>query len=242
MNNSCEPGDDVVDLRTARQRIYVLVIVLLLALVGYRLVVQSGILTFLKDEQQLQAWLVHLGWRGPFGIILLMTGAIVWSPIPSAPIALAAGAAYGHVWGTLYILVGAELGALVAFTLSRRFGYDLVRRWLGQHALPAWRRSSDKLAWIVFISRLLPFVSFDVVSYAAGLTSLSTWRFALATLVGIAPASFLLAHFGSEMRSGDTQRIVVIGLLLLGLAAVPFLLYLARCSISNAFHAEGGKP
>ncbi len=56
--------------------------------------------------------------------------------------------------------------------------------------------------WAVFASRLMPFVSFDLVSYAAGLSNLTFWRFALATLAGIIPASFLLAHFGGEMANG----------------------------------------
>ncbi len=45
--------------------------------------------------------------------------AILVSPIPSAPIAVAAGAAYGHTWGRLYVLLGAECGALAAFGLAR---------------------------------------------------------------------------------------------------------------------------
>jgi uncharacterized membrane protein YdjX (TVP38/TMEM64 family) len=239
MNKSCEIDKEAIDARTGRRQIYIMAAVLLLALVGYGVLVQSGSLAFFQDEQGFQAWLTRLGLWGPSAIVLLLTIAIVWSPIPSAPIALAAGAAYGHIWGALYVLIGAELGALVAFSLSRRFGYRLIKRWLGKRSLPTWSRSPDKLAWLVFVSRLLPFVSFDVISYAAGLTSLSIWRFALATLAGIAPASFLLAHFGSEMLSGNTQRIVIIGLLLIGLAAMPFLLYFARCS--SAIHFKGGK-
>ena len=61
---------------------------------------------------------------------------------------------------------------------------------------------------VVFLSRLLPFISFDLVSYAAGLTPLKWWRFAVATLAGIIPASFLLAHFGGEMASLDSERVV----------------------------------
>ena len=52
----------------------------------------------------------------------------------------------------------------------------------------------------------MPFVSFDMISYAAGLSRLHLWRFALATLAGIVPASFLLAHFGGEAVSGDLGR------------------------------------
>lgn len=63
--------------------------------------------------------------------------------------------------------------------------------------------TSQWLTATVFVSRLMPFVSFDMVSYAAGLSQLHSWRFALATLVGIVPASFLLAHFGGEAVTGD---------------------------------------
>jgi uncharacterized membrane protein YdjX (TVP38/TMEM64 family) len=35
---------------------------------------------------------------------------------------------------------------------------------------------------------------------------LHAWRFALATLAGIIPASFVLAHFGGEAVSGDIGR------------------------------------
>jgi uncharacterized membrane protein YdjX (TVP38/TMEM64 family) len=152
-----------------------------------------------------------------------MVLAILVSPIPSAPIALAAGAAYGHAWGTLYVLVGAELGALLAFGIARLLGYQAMRRWLGPRLEIGLFGSQNALMAIVFASRLLPFISFDLVSYAAGLTVLSFWRFALATLAGVAPASFLLAHFGGEMASGETDRILISVLLLGALTLVPVL-------------------
>jgi uncharacterized membrane protein YdjX (TVP38/TMEM64 family) len=52
----------------------------------------------------------------------------------------------------------------------------------------------------------MPFLSFDIISYAADLTPLKIWRFAVATLLGIIPASFLLAHFAGELASGDWRR------------------------------------
>jgi uncharacterized membrane protein YdjX (TVP38/TMEM64 family) len=76
---------------------------------------------------------------------------------------------------------------------------------------------------IVFVSRLLPFLSFDLVSYAAGLTPLKAWRFAAATLAGILPASFLLAHFGGELASGDPGRLAITGAALGGLVLIPIL-------------------
>ncbi|MGE3571219.1 MAG: TVP38/TMEM64 family protein [Burkholderiales bacterium] len=195
---------------------------------AYWLLRDSGLLATLMDGHALRQTIVGLGAAGPLAVVGLMTLAILVSPIPSAPIALAAGAAYGHTWGTLYILAGAELGALLAFGLARLLGRDALQRWLGQR-LPRTRLGSQgSLMAIVFVSRLLPFISFDVVSYAAGLTSLTFWRFALATFAGILPASFVLAHFGGEMATGETDRILYSVLALGLLTGLPLAVHFLR--------------
>ena len=89
--------------------------------------------------------------------------AILVSPIPSAPIAMAAGACFGHAWGTLYVVIRAEAGALAAFAIARMLGQGVLHRWFGER-LPAARIGSQNvLMGIIFVSRLLPFISFDLV-------------------------------------------------------------------------------
>lgn len=160
----------------------------------------------LLDTERLQMLVARAGFWGPVMIVTLMTVAVVVSPLPSAPIALAAGAAYGHLWGTVQVVIGAELGALIAFGIARVLGRDVLRRVFGDRIDAGLLGSQTALTATVFASRLMPFVSFDIISYAAGLSRLHAWRFALATLAGIIPASFLLAHFGAEASSGDLGR------------------------------------
>lgn len=157
-------------------------------------------------RETLEALVAQAGLWGPVLIVGLMAIAVVASPIPSAPIALVAGAAYGHLWGTVQVVLGAELGALIAFGLARILGHDVLRRVFGDRMDAGLLGSQTALTATVFASRLMPFVSFDMISYAAGLSSLHVWRFALATFAGIVPASFLLAHFGGEAVSGDLGR------------------------------------
>ncbi|QCB45559.1 VTT domain-containing protein [Hydrogenophaga sp. PAMC20947] len=187
----------------------------------YWILRETDTLTTILDTNALHARVVQLGAWGPAAIIALMMLAILVSPIPSAPIALAAGAAYGHSWGTLYVLLGAEAGAVAAFAVTRFVGYESVHRWFGDRLSIGLIGSQNVLMGIVFVSRILPFISFDIVSYAAGLTVLSFWRFAIATLAGIAPTSFLLAHFGSEMGTGQTDKVLVSVLALGGLTLIP---------------------
>lgn len=174
-------------------------------------------------RETIEVWIERAGALGPLLIIVLMMVSIVASPIPSAPVALVAGAAYGHVAGAVYVAIGSELGALVAFIIARYIGRDHVERWLGDKAGFGLLGSQNLLMLTVFASRLLPFISFDAMSYAAGLSRLRLWRFLIATLAGILPASFLLAHFGAEAMSGDfgTAEWIIIGLGLM--TAAPLL-------------------
>jgi len=182
----------------------------------------------LLDREALEALVARAGIWGPLLIVCLMTVAVVASPIPSAPIALAAGAAYGHFWGTMQVVIGAELGALIAFGLARVLGHDALRRVFGASVDSGLLGSQNALTWTVFASRLMPFVSFDIISYAAGLSRLHAWRFALATLAGIVPASFVLAHFGGAAVSGDLGQTTwaVLGLGLI--TGLPLLWIAAR--------------
>ena len=102
---------------------------------------RTGVLDVLLDGETLEQAVGRLGPFGPTLVMGLMALAIVMSPIPSAPIALAAGAAYGHVWGTLYVAIGAETGALIAFAIARLIGYDALKAWLGGTCQPDSDRS-----------------------------------------------------------------------------------------------------
>jgi len=101
--------------------------VVVLVLLGLSLLVLArpdlaGLDADLPERDDLRLWIDAAGLLGPLLVVALMTLAIVASPLPSAPIALAAGAAYGHTYGTLLVVLGAEIGALAAFLLARGLG------------------------------------------------------------------------------------------------------------------------
>lgn len=178
---------------------------------------RTGAFEALLTAARVQDLVAAAGIWGPLLIVALMTLAVVASPLPSAPIAVAAGALYGHTLGTVVVAAGAELGAIIAFLLARLLGHDVLRRWFGDRVDTGLMGSQNALMVTVFLSRLMPFVSFDMISYAAGLTRLRLWRFAIATLAGILPASFVLAHVGGELGGAGSARDMA---LVLGLGLV----------------------
>lgn len=190
---------------------------------AYFMLINSGFANLFSDLDLLVMRIRELGILGPMLVIGLMVLAIVFNPLPSAPIALAAGAVYGHVVGTIYIVTGAGVGAIIAFAIARFAGHELARKFLGDNLSLGRLGSQNALTTIVFVSRLIPFMSFDLVSYAAGLTAIKLWRFALATLLGLMPVSFILAHMGSEIVESSHGDVIVI-ILIIGLfTLVPLL-------------------
>lgn len=198
--------------------------ILILFVGSYWWLWQSGSIDALSDERALREGVTRLGVWGPVALVGLMATAIIMSPVPSGPIAMAAGALFGPLLGTIYTVLGAEVGAVVAFLLARWLGYEAVRGWLGSGQLRGWldrRRSQAGLMFIVFASRLVPFISFDAISYLAGLTPLAFWRFAIATLAGVVPISFLFAYLGEGFATAEPQGMITISLLVGGLTLVP---------------------
>ena len=193
------------------------------------------------NPEHLRSVAQSMGAWGPLTLIAMMVAAVLVSPVPSAPIALAAGAAYGNLWGTLYVALGSELGALVAFLVARYLGHEYIHRRFGNVLGKGLIGSQNALTVTVLVSRLMPFVSFDIVSYAAGLTTLSLWRFALATLAGIMPASFALAHVGAQLGSVDeaVSGALMVGVLgIVSIAPVAFRAWRRHRSRSAGPHDE----
>ncbi|MGB4313112.1 MAG: VTT domain-containing protein, partial [Natronincolaceae bacterium] len=65
----------------------------------------------------------------------------------------------------------------------------------------------------ILIARLLPFMSFDLVSYAAGLTSMAFIPFFIATGIGQLPATIVYSYVGGMLTGG--AQLLVTGLLIL---------------------------
>lgn len=205
-------------------RLCILVVFVLALSAVYYFLHEHGRLSAITDAGKLRLWITNLGYIGPVTIIALMAIAVIINPIPSAPIALASGAVFGHTWGTIYVVAGAAIGAAGAFWIARLLGQELLVRLFGKKIMLGWLGSQNILMALVFVSRLIPFLSFDLVSYGAGLTQIKAWRFLLATLLGLVPASFLLAHFGGEMAATDLNEAMLLILLLGGVTIIPVVL------------------
>ncbi|MDF1525260.1 MAG: TVP38/TMEM64 family protein [bacterium] len=204
-----------------RRHIFLGLLLIAVIILTYILLHRTGTVSLFMDSKKLHAVIERAGSMGPLVIICFFMIAVVINPLPSAPIALAAGFAYGHTWGTLYVVIGSVSGAFISFIIARLLGHDILYRWFGEKLKVGLLGSQMGLMGMILVFRLLPFISFDIVSYAAGLTSITWWRFLFATTVGIIPTSFVLAHFGSIMSTKDPGHIGLTVLLLGFMTVIP---------------------
>ena len=155
----------------------------------------GGLLTEVGFTQ----FIVGLGPWGPIAIILAQVIASILAPIPNGIITIIAGRLYGTLWGGLYATIGAVIGAAVTFLISRLFGRKLVERFVAKKDLDELEAQFGNNFWkIIVLARMMPNLSFDVVSYGAGITKMKLSDFLLATLVGMIPAALLYAFIGEN--------------------------------------------
>lgn len=148
-----------------------------------------------------------LNGAGPFAPLLFigsMVCTVVIPPIPSLPLVLAAGAAFGPFDGALYAMIGAEIGATVCFLVARALGRETLSRVRKTDAMFGQRCTDHQLMGMVFFARLIPIFSFEV-SFGAGLTKIPFKTFALATLFGMAPPTFAFSYLGSSMSTAQCR-------------------------------------
>jgi uncharacterized membrane protein YdjX (TVP38/TMEM64 family) len=176
------------------------------------------------SQERIQGWLTAAGPAAPIVFMLVMTSAIVISPIPSLPLDIAAGVFFGPLLGTLYSAIGALGGSVVSFMIARLLGRELVARLLRGHIVFCTGCSDRILTKVVFLSRLIPVVSFDVVSYGAGLTAMSLGKFALATFLGMLPLTFVYNYFGSVLVVQGWVSALVAGVFVLLFFLIPRLI------------------
>jgi uncharacterized membrane protein YdjX (TVP38/TMEM64 family) len=220
------------------------VLVLVILITFYSVFKYTGFIDLISDTAQFKSYIIQLGNWGIVLIIFLMAFAILLKLLPSAAVALGSGAVYGHTWGTIYIIIGAWLGAIIAFSLTRLLGKDILGRILEHRLFVKWEReqSQSLLMWGLFVSRLIPVIPYDIVSYAMGLTPLKLWRFSMATLIGVIPTSFFLAHVGGELAETNFKEMLsgmmTAGLVILLPIGIVMVIYYRYGKIKNLFTSK----
>ncbi len=199
-------------------------------LLGLLLLVAIGLAVLNRDQLDataLEQWLEQAGWAAPL-LFMALYAVVTVLFLPGSVVTLIGGALFGPLYGTLYNLTGATLGAGLAFLASR----SLLSEWVTSKVGGRGRQLVDGVeaeGWrfIAFV-RLVPLFPFNLLNYALGLTRIPFWTYLLSTWVFMIPGAFAYTWLGYAGREAVTGGEGLVQKVLLALALLAVVAFLPR--------------
>ncbi|WGV24318.1 TVP38/TMEM64 family protein [Halotia branconii] len=142
-------------------------------------------------------WVNSLGALGPIAYIVIYNLATLLF-IPGSLLTLKGGCLFGLLWGSVYVLIAAIIGATLAFLIGRYLSRDWVAKQIEKHPqFKAIDLAVAKEGWkIVLLTRLCPLFPFNLLNYAFGVTQVSLKDYILGSF-GIIPGTVMYVYLGS---------------------------------------------
>ncbi|MDO4679971.1 MAG: TVP38/TMEM64 family protein [Aerococcus sp.] len=186
-----------------QQRLLQIVVFLVIVLVGFFLFRGMSIETIRRAVVD----------SGPLGIVIF---ELMWIflPIflfPVLVLAIVGGIGYGLWFGSFLVLIGAALNMCTMFWISRYLARDLVRNYVRNNhpKLFQWLyQQTDKLPQTIFILRILPAISYNLINYVSGLTDIKTRDFLIASTLGIMPGGLAYVNIGDKSLDPSSPEFV----------------------------------
>ncbi len=200
----------------------ILLIILLLA-VGALAIRYRGVLSM----ETIARWTLEAGAWAPVVFMLAYAVSTVLF-IPAVPITLAGGALFGPLWGTVYNLIGATIGAILAFAVSKYVAREWVRRMMGGRLRKLYDGVEAEGWKFVAFTRLVPVIPFNALNYALGLTPIKFSHYAVATFIFMLPGAFAYTYVGYAGKEAFTNGEGALQKILIAVGLVALAVFLTR--------------
>jgi uncharacterized membrane protein YdjX (TVP38/TMEM64 family) len=187
-----------------------------------------GDLIRLENVARLKQWIEGYGALAPAIFVAGYILATVFF-VPGLPITVLGGVAFGALWGTVYVWIGATIGLGLAFLVARYAVRSTVERWV--QASPRIAKMDGQVAeygWrIVMLTRLVPIFPFNLQNYAYGITRIGLWPYLITSSICILPGTAAFTFAGGALSDGrgDVKRtlayLAIAGVLLVLISLIP---------------------
>jgi len=175
--------------------------------------------------EAIKLWVGNHGILAPLVYMIIFTIAAA-TLIPGTPVAIAGGALFGWLMGSVYTIIGAVIAASITFLVARHLGESFVSRFIKEKE---WKRVESYREIVennsfssVVIFRLIPLIPFTVFSMVLGLTRIRFSKFFLGTLLGIIPGTFAYVYFGESIFQLDAVKTTISVVILLALSSLAY--------------------
>ncbi|MEK7357979.1 MAG: FAD-dependent oxidoreductase [Bdellovibrionota bacterium] len=164
-----------------------------------------------------------------FGAVYIACAAL---SIPGATVlTLAAGLAFGLLWGTVFVSICSTIGATLSFLASRFLLRDFVAQRFGQRLKAINQGVEKEGAFYLLALRLVPAFPFFLVNLAMGLTPIRTMTFAFVSQIGMLPGTAAYVNAGTQLSQIESLKGLLSPSLLLSFTAIGILPFVAKAAI-----------
>ena len=187
-----------------------------------------GDLIRLENVARLKQWIEGYGALAPAIYVAGYILATVFF-VPGLAVTVLGGVAFGPLWGTVYVWIGATIGLGLAFLVARYAVRSTVERWV--QASPRLAKMDGQVAengWrIVMLTRLVPIFPFNLQNYAYGITRIGFWPYLITSSICILPGTAAFTFAGGALSDGrgDVKRtlayLAIAGVLLVLISLIP---------------------
>ena len=181
-----------------------LVIIIIFILVLIYFASQYGVENIRTDIEELGIW-------APIGIFGLRFTSVILPALPSTAYSILAGSLFGFKKGIFIICLSDICSCSISFFISRNYGKDIVRKFVGQRFIKRVENISQRHLENNFflMTGFLMTGLFDFVSYAIGLTKTPWKKFAPALLISILISNPPIVALGAGLLVGGKKLLVI---------------------------------
>lgn len=204
-------------------------IVIIIAVLGAALygIYASGLVDILQDFDKFKELIEEAGSLGYIIYIAIFVIAAIFS-LPASIITITGGVVFGPILGALLALVGATIGAIAAFLVSRYIARGFIVDKFGNNAIFKKIESGVEKNGkdFLILTRLVPVFPYNIQNYAYGVTNIKLATYSIITLITMAPGAFIYAYMAGDIaENGITTnffiKLVVAGIVLFGVSQIP---------------------
>lgn len=155
-----------------------------------------------RDQTRTEKYFDQFGIWGPIAIIVFIILQMFLIVFPSWLPTIVAVMAYGFWQGILISLTGILLASTIGYYIGTRLKGPVLKKIFGE------KKMKQMDFWInnysfgtVVLFRISPFLSNDGISFIAGMVEMGYKKYMGATLLGIVPLTFAVAHFSDNIQT-----------------------------------------
>ena len=173
---------------------------------------------FITNVNSIEQLSKSAGIFGPIVLVILIGLGILFTPIPSVLLIIAAGYLYGTWEGAIYSYLGHLLAAISTFSIVRKFHIKTKNKRYSKY-----RKLIDKNKKILYLLYIIPILPISVVSIFSASSKMKFKQFLKIILISFIPVILLFSFFGERISN---KNLIEMGIWITGILIVISIVYI----------------